>query len=145
MNKSKKRNQKIFQTLINKSKAFSKKLNKTVKNKTTLKKCEDFCKNDYMVEMKKVFKLMYKKYKIPWKSPTKQEDEFDYNTCKKTFCNEKCEGYDMFGDKQRQIEFKKNIKNGFKDTYSTKKVKMLKQKGALSGCVYIGDYDNFHK
>jgi hypothetical protein len=145
MNKSKKKNKNILQKIMNKSKSFNKKLNKTIKNKTTLKKCEDFCKNDYMVEMKKVFKKSSKKYNIPYKSPTKQEDEFAYNTCKKTFCNEKCEGYDFFGDKQKQIDFKKKIKNGFQDTYSRNKVEMLKKRGALSGCVDIIDYDVFHK
>jgi hypothetical protein len=145
MNKSKKRNRKILQKIMNKSNSFSKKLNKTIKNKPTLKKCEDFCKNDYMVEMKKVFKKSFEKYNIPYKSPTKQEDKFTYNACKKTFCNEKCEGYDLFGDKQKQIDFKKKIKNGFQDTYSTNKIKMFKKKGALSGCVDIVDYDIFHK
>lgn len=139
-----KKNKKILRKIMNKSKSFSKKLNKTIKNKPTLKKCEDFCKNDYMVEMEKVFKKGSKNNNS-YKSPTKQEYEFAYNTCKKTFCNEKCEGYDFFGDKQKQIDFKKKIKNGFQDTYSTNKVEMLKKRGALSGCVDIVDYDIFHK
>jgi hypothetical protein len=141
MNKSKK----ILQKVMNKSKKFSKKLNKTIKNKPTLKKCEQFCKNDFMVEMKKVFKNSSKKYNNSYKSPTKQENEFAYNTCKKTFCNEKCEGYDFFGNKQKQIDFKNKIKNGFQDTYSKNKVEMLKKRGALSGCVDIVDYNVFHK
>ena len=82
MNKSKKINKigkKIYQELMNKTKLFRKKLNKTV-NKPILKKCQDFCKIDYMVEMKKVFKKSSEKFNIPYKSPTKQEDEFAYNT-----------------------------------------------------------------
>lgn len=127
----------IFQKIINKSKLFSKKLNKTNKtNKKAFKKCEDFCKNDYMVEMNKLYKKGINKY-----SPTKQENEYAYNTCKKTFCNENCDGYDFFGDKQKQIDFKKKIKNGFQDTYSTNKINMLKKRGALSGCVDIVDYN----
>jgi len=141
MNKSKK----ILKKIMNKSKKFSKKLTKTIKNKSTLKKCEQFCKKDYMIEMRKIFKKNSEKYNIPYKSPTKEEDEFAYNTCKKTFCNEKCEGYDFFGNKQKQIDFKKKIKNGFQDTYSTNKVEMFKKRGALSGCVDIVDYDVFHK
>lgn len=141
MNKSKK----IIQKMMNKSRKFTKKLNKTIKNKSTLKKCETFCKNDYLREMKKVFKKSSEKFNIPYKSPTKQEDDFDYNTCKKTFCNTTCEGYDFFGDKQKQIDFKKKIKNGFQDTYSKNKVEMFKKKGALSGCVDIVDYNVFHK
>jgi hypothetical protein len=141
MNKS----NKIFKKIINKSKKFSKKLNKTRKNKSTLQNCEKFCKNDYIVEMKKVFKKSSKKYNIPYNLPTKQEDEFAYNTCKKTFCNMNCEGYDFFGDQQKQIDFKNKIKNGFQKSYSTNKVEMLKKRGALSGCVDIIDYDVFHK
>ena len=137
MNKSKKIG-KYFKKNMNKSKSFSKKLNKTIKNKSSLKKCEDFCKNDYMVEMNKVFKKSGEKWRVPY-NPTKEDNEFMYSTCKKTFCNEKCEGYGFFGNK------KKKIKNSFQDTYSTNKVKMFKKKGALSGCVDITDYNIFHK
>lgn len=144
MNKSKKRNRKILQKIMNKTKSFSKKLNKTIKNKSSLKKCENFCKNDYMVEMNKVFKKSGEKYNVPH-NPTKEDNDYMYNVCKKTFCNEKCDGYDFFGDKQAQTDFKKKIKNGFQDTYSTNKVKMFKKKGALSGCVNILDYNIFHK
>lgn len=145
MNKSKKNLQKTLKKIMNKSKKFSKKINKTTKNKSSLKKCEKFCKDDYMVEMKKKIKKSAKKYNIPYVSPTKQEDEFAYNTCKKTFCNENCEGYDFYGDKKQQLEFKKKIVNGFQDSYTKNKVEMLKKRGAMSGCVDIVDYDIFHK
>jgi hypothetical protein len=133
-----KKSKKIFEKIVNKSKKLNKKINKTTKNKSGLKKCEQFCKNDYMVEMKKVFKKSSKKYNIPYESPTKQQDEFAYNTCKKTFCNENCEGY-------KQLDFKKNIINGFQKSYSADKVEMLKKRGAMSGCVDIVDYNIFHK
>ena len=144
MNKSKKRNRKILQKIMNKTKSFSKKLNKTIKNKSSLKKCENFCKNDYMVEMNKVFKKSGEKMNIPL-NPTKEDNDYMYYICKKTFCNEKCEGYDFMGNKQAQTDFKKKIKNGFQDEYSTNKVKMFKKKGALSGCVYAPAYHIFHK
>ena len=51
----------------------------------------------------------------------------------------------FFGDKKKQIEYKKKIKNGFEDTYSTSKIEMLKKRGAMSGCVNIPEYDIFHK
>jgi hypothetical protein len=130
---------------MKRSKKFIKKLSKTVKNKPVLKKCEDFFKNDYTPEMKRVFKKSSEKNNVPYVSPTKEDDEFTYNTCKKTFCNEKCDGYDFFGDKQKQIDFKRKIKNGFQTTYSTNRIEMLKKKGALSGCVDVADYDIFHK
>ena len=85
-------------------------MNKTIKNKSILKKCEAFCKNDYMVEMNKVFKKSSEKWRVPY-NPTKEDNKFMYNTCKKTFCNEKCEGYDFSGNKQKKINFKKKIKN----------------------------------
>ena len=62
------------------------------------------------------------------KRRTKKENDFTYNTCKKTFCNEKCEGYDFFGNKQKQIDFNKTIKNGFSNSYSKDKVEMFKKK-----------------
>jgi len=145
MNKSKKIYKKILKKIMNKSKKFSKKLNKTTRNKSSLKKCEKFCKDDYMVEMNKVYKKSSEKYNNPYESPTKQDNELFYNSCKKIFCNEKCEGYDFFGNKKKQIEYKKKIKNGFEDTYSTSKIEMLKKRGAMSGCVNIPEYDIFHK
>ena len=62
------------------------------------------------------------------KRRTKKENNFTYNTCKKTFCNEKCDGYNFFGNKQKQFDFNKTIKNGFSNSYSKDKVEMLKKK-----------------
>ena len=131
--KSKSKSKKVLQQLYNKSKKLSTKLNKTIKNKSALKKCEQFCKKDYMVELDKQMK----------QSSTKEQREFTYNTCKKTFCNEKCEGYDFFGDKQKQMEFQKKITNGFQNTYSKDKITKLQKRGALSGCVDIRYLDNW--
>ena len=63
MNKSRK----IMLKMMNKSTKFIKKLNKTIKNKPTLKKCENFCKNDYMREINKVFKKSSDKFSLPYK------------------------------------------------------------------------------
>lgn len=143
MNKSKRR--KILKKLYSKVKNRINKINKTIKNKPSLKKCEQFCKNDYIVEMNKVFKKSAEKYNLPYTPPTKEEQNFAFNTCKKTFCNEKCEGYDLLG-KNFELELKKNLNNGFKNTYSKKQIEMLKKKGALSGCVDVtGIYNVFHK
>jgi hypothetical protein len=95
-----------------------------------------------MVKMDKLYKKIDKNYK----SPTKQENEFNYNTCKKTFCNEKCVGYDFYGNKQDQHKFQNKIKNGFQKTYSIDSIEGFRKKGALSGCVDItADYNVFHK
>ena len=128
-----------LQKIMNRTKKFSKKLNKTIKNKSALKKCENFCKNDFLIKMNNILKNSAKKYGNPYKSPTKEDNEFAYNTCKKSFCNEKCDGYDFFGNKQQQLEFKKKIKNGFQKGYSKDRVEMLKKRGALSGCAEIDE------
>ena len=113
--------------------------------KKHLYKCDDFCIKDYMVEMKKVFKKSSEKYNIPYKSPTKHENKLDYNTCKKTFCNKKCEGYDFFGNIKQQKKFNNKIINGFQTSYSTNRIDMFKKKGAISGCVDVIDYNINHK
>jgi hypothetical protein len=123
-----------FDKIVLRQHKFIKKLNKTVNNKS-LQKCENFCKKDYMVEMDKVYTNNAKKYNIAYK-PTKKDKEFMYNTCKKTFCNKKCDGYTI-------QNFKRNIKNGFQKTYKKNNIQKLKEKGALSGCVDIVDY-NIH-
>ena len=76
-----------LQKIMNRTKKFSKKLNKTIKNKSALKKCENFCKKDYLIKMNNILKNSAKKYGNPYKSPTKEDNEFAYNTCKKSFCN----------------------------------------------------------
>ena len=130
---------------MNKSRKIKKKLTKTIKNKSTSAKCKNFCKKDYIPENTKNIKKTFKRFNVPFKIRTKKENDFTYNTCKKTFCNKKCDGYNFFGNKQKQIDFKKTIKNSFSDSYSKDKVEMLKKKGALSGCIELLDYDIFHK
>ena len=131
MNASKRKNRKVLEKIINKSKKNIKNISKKIKNKTTLTRCNHFCKNDYMVKMNKLFK------RSSDKMPTKEDDEFAYNTCKKTFCNEGCIGYDFFGDKQKQLNFKKSIINGFQNTYTKDRIKRLRKKGVISGCVDV--------
>jgi hypothetical protein len=93
-----------------------------------MKQCEDFCKNDYREHVVKQREKNQKKFNYVY-SATNKKDEFGYATCKKSYCNEKCEGLDLFDDN------KKNIKNGFMNTFSAKQVEMLKKRGALSGCM----------
>jgi len=81
------------------------------------------------------FKLSSKKYKTKYIPPTKEEKEFDYNVCKKVFCNPNCDGFEFNGDKKQRRIFKKGIKNGFSKTYGSEREHMFKGKGALSGCV----------
>ena len=113
--------------------------------KQALQKCERFCKNDYVAEMNNVFKKTAKNHNQPYIPPTKQDNEFTYNTCKKSFCNPSCDGYDFFGDKIKQAEFKTKLKNGFHKTYDTNTIENLQKKGALSGCVNVTDYNVRHK
>jgi hypothetical protein len=140
----------------NKAKSVKKKSVK--KNKSTMKKCEHFCKKDYMPEMAKINDKRRKEEKNPlairvyslvdkYKAIAK---DIEYNGCKKTYCNEKCEGYNFNGDEKFKKKFLKTRKNGFVDSYSAREIKMLKKRGALSGCWKVGKsynygYDIFHK
>jgi hypothetical protein len=133
MNKSKRRNK-----IIKKQPK-----NKTIKNKSGLEKCEKFCKNDYMVETEKNRKMNMDKYFNGYKPSSKETQDVVYNTCKKRFCNENCEG--ILNDKQKQLEYKKMINNGFHKSYSKDKIEKFKSRGAMSGCVPVTDYDVYHK
>jgi hypothetical protein len=86
-----------------------------------------------MVEMDKVFRKLAKKWNQPY-NLTKEDLKFRYNLCKKTFCNSKCEGY----------PFQIKHKNGFQKEYTAPQIEKLKEKGALSGCVNVVDYNVFH-
>lgn len=87
--------------------------------------CKKFCLN-YMLEQDKNFKIMNKNFHLPYKKRTKKQLLFDFNLCKKVFCNPDCEGYNY-----RNKRFYKP-KNGFKKSY---KINALKKKGSLSGCI----------
>lgn len=124
--------------------------NKTEKNNNKTKrkyrktKCKRFCKKDYLPEINKRMKQVSEKQKIPYQPPTDKDKKLYYKGCKKSFCNRKCKGYDFFGDKIRQKEFQANIKDGFENTFSEEQIRMLKKKGALSGCLNMPDYDVLH-
>lgn len=96
------------------------------KTKQIYKKCEEFCKNDYMKEQEKIFQKLNKNFKMPHKKRTKKQMNFDFNVCKKVFCNKKCEGF-------FSMNFRK-IKNGFHKTYKNSN---YKKRGAISGCVQM--------
>ena len=129
-------------TLAKKDKQVLTKINKTIKNKDSIKKCENICITDYLANPSPKF---LKEYKIPYGPLTKPEREYMYTLCKKTMCNPKCHGYDFNGNIEKQKEHKKMLKNGFTKKYTNKQINALKKKGALSGCMYIADKDGFHK
>ena len=55
-----------------KQKKQAKKINKTICNKNALKKCEIFCKKDYLPEMTRRIKLSNKKHKVKYIPPYKR-------------------------------------------------------------------------
>jgi len=118
------------------------KTRKLVQKMGSPSRCHQFCKTDYMVEMDKVFKRASGNRFV---KETSAERDYRLNVCKKTFCNEKCDGYDFNGDKQKQGIFKRKIKDGFQTSYNKQRIDMLKKRGALSGCVDVTDYNVFHK
>jgi hypothetical protein len=121
------------------TKTLKSKKNKTLKNTKNI--CNNFCKNDYLIQLDKKIKESSKKFNIPYQPPTKKDKQLGFKACKKTFCNKKCKGYDFFGDLEKQKNFNKNIKNGFQTSYSNNKIEMFKKKGALSGCVDVDIFD----
>jgi hypothetical protein len=165
MSKSKKIASKKWKTTMKKQKGVSEKdllklfkqrkekatkFKYNVRKDSTMKKCHNFCKNDWMVEQYKnvptKLKSIMNKSKIA-EIPKKELQEMDFRLCKRNFCNEGChEGFDFFGIKEQQKKFQKNFSkklyNGFVDTYSTNEVEMLKKKGALSGCVKPSNHNN---
>jgi hypothetical protein len=126
--------------LRQKEENFIQKLNKTI-NKDSLKTCENFCKNDYLVEMAKEEKKLSKKYHVNPFKRTKSDVQFSNNVCKKSYCNVKCAGYPAFYNKTT----KRKIKNGFHKSFTPRQLNKLKKRGALSGCFPpTRDYNIFH-
>ena len=103
-------------------------------NPDTMTRCDDFCKNDYRKHIEKQREKNKKKYDYAY-SATNKANKFGYTTCKMSYCNENCEGLDIFDDKEQELEHKKKIKNGFMNTFSKSQIKSLKKRGALSGCM----------
>jgi hypothetical protein len=112
-----------FTTMRKKTKRFV----KTLHRPTT---CDSFCKKDFEPFLEKRIK------KVTGKHRSRSDKVFSYDVCRKTFCNGSCQGYD------RPIRHKK----GFQKEYTPRQVERFKQRGAISGCVYIypEDYNVFH-
>ena len=106
------------------------------KSKTsTMKKCHDFCKNDYVVQMEKNAPAYVKRRR---KTNNKIDEKMRLNranrTCRQDFCNENCAEGIIYYYPELEKAFRKTIKNGFVNSYSPDEIEMLKNKGALSGC-----------
>lgn len=113
---------------------FINKLNKTHKNNPAYKKCDEFCKNDYIDKYNTKNKNNAKKFKYKYKPLTKKQLKFANGMCKKTFCNPTCDGFKDTIPLQLHTTFKKQIKNGFHKKYS---IKQLKERGTMSGCTFL--------
>ena len=119
-----------------------------VRKDKTMKKCHNFCKKDYLQKNlyeklpRKTFKSEEEKKRV--EKQIKGFAEIVERQCLQNFCNEGCaEGWDfeLFSgtvkenpQKNFQEKFSKKLYNGFVDRYSAKEIKMLKNRGALSGC-----------
>ena len=102
---------------------------------STMKKCHDFCKNDYVVQMEKNAPAYVKRRR---KTNNKIDEKMRLNranrTCRQDFCNENCAEGIIYYYPELEKAFRKTIKNGFVNSYSPDEIEMLKNKGALSGC-----------
>ena len=159
MDKSKKTKTKTKKKKVMSDKAFLKLLKQNQKKKDnfkymvrkdkTMKKCHNFCKNDYLPEKYKknpvtVNNFKSEKDKKNFEKIRKSLEESLERLCKQNFCNEGCaEGFDfnlVSGTVKENLQkifkekFSKQLYNGFVDSYSAKEVEMLKKRGALSGC-----------
>ncbi len=123
----------------------NKSINKSIKVPKT---CKQFCKNEYVPEMNRVFKKdsdeearIYGKNRYPYKSPTKKDILFSNKLCLKTFCNNDCSQFiDSVKDINRKNEFLETITDGFSKKYTKSQITKLKNKGALSGCIWAQNY-----
>lgn len=106
------------------------------KSKTsTMKKCHDFCKNDYVVQRENNAPAYVKRRrKTNNKIDEKMRLDRANRTCRQDFCNENCAEGIIYYYPELEKSFRKTIKNGFVDSYSPDEIEMLKNKGALSGC-----------
>ena len=106
------------------------------KSKTsTMKKCHDFCKNDYLVQMEKNTPAYVKRRrKTNNKIDEKMRLDSANRICRQDFCNENCAEGIIYYYPELEKAFRKTIKNGFVNSYSADEIEMLKNKGALSGC-----------
>jgi hypothetical protein len=159
MDKSKKTKTKTEKKKVMSDKAFLKLLKKEqekinkfkymVRKDKTMKKCHNFCKNDYLPEKDKKNPVTVKSFKSEkdkkkFEKIRKSFEEMVEGLCKRNFCNEGCaEGFDfnLFSgtvkenlQKNFKEKFSKKLYNGFVDSYSAAEVEMLKKRGALSGC-----------
>lgn len=120
-----------------------------IRKDNTMKKCHNFCKNDYLPEQYKKNPVNVKSFKSEkdkkkFAEMRKSFEEMVERLCRQNFCNEECnEGFDfnLFSgtvkenlQKNFKEKFSKKLYNGFVDSYSAKEVEMLKKRGALSGC-----------
>ena len=101
---------------------------KIMKTLKSTKRCDALCKQ-YLKKLNRKFANRLEPY-----IPTKSENEENYQDCRRLVCNEPCNGALLYGSPQEQVEFLKEIKNGFHKNYTRKQVATLKKKGALSGC-----------
>lgn len=106
------------------------------KSKTSsMKKCHDFCKNDYVPQREKNTPAYVKRRrKTNNKIDEKMRLDMEHRICRQDFCNENCAEGIIYYYPELEKSFRKTIKNGFVDSYSAEEVEMLKKKGALSGC-----------
>lgn len=112
------------------------KFNYNKRKDSSMKKCHDFCKNDYVAQMEKNTPAYVKRRR---KSNNRIDEKIRldmvHRTCRQNFCNENCaENMNFYGDKELEKSFRKKVKNGFLNSYSAAEVEMFKNKGALSGC-----------
>jgi hypothetical protein len=119
---------------------FNKKLNKTYKNNPAYSNCDKFCKK-FVAKSQEFWKRVAKTVKQPYKPFKKSMKNFLFNGCKKSHCNPKCTGYDIYLTKKQHLQMKKELTNDFHKKFTKSEIKRLKKRGALTGCVKPPEYN----
>lgn len=126
--------------LHKKHKQFIKTARKTNKRggRRTNKKCEDFCKNDFLPNRRLISQKRARDNNEVYIERTPKEHKFAFKTCKNVYCNKGCK------NKFTDTGFYKDISNDFNNNYNNYQINKLKEKGALSGCRIDEKYvDNY--
>lgn len=106
--------------------------------KYTTKKCEDFCKNDFVPNKELIWQKIARDENEVYLERTSKQNKFSLKVCKKVFCNKGCK------NKHQENGFYKDIINDFNTDYTNEQINKLQEKGAFSGCLkdsrYIDKY-----
>jgi len=113
-----------------KSKTAKRTIKKKTLKKSNKKSCDEFCKNEYVLEIDKQNReILGSAY-----NPTESDRDLRISTCKKNFCNKDCKTKYKYNTNENKQLFTGKMKNNFITNMKPKLIKTMKTKGATSYC-----------